>query len=68
MDSAGHQDRVLNLVDLPSEILDNILRHASFATVGTVRMVGFLPFSLEMGPGISALGSDTKVSQTYLIL
>uniref|UniRef100_V5HA26 Putative pallbearer n=1 Tax=Ixodes ricinus TaxID=34613 RepID=V5HA26_IXORI len=39
MDSAGHQDRVLNLVDLPSEILDNILRHASFATVGTVRMV-----------------------------
>lgn len=39
MVSAGQQDRVLNLMDLPSEILDNILRHASFATVGTVRMV-----------------------------
>ncbi|CAN7983350.1 unnamed protein product [Ixodes hexagonus] len=39
MDVAVHQDRVLNLVDLPSEVLDKILRHASFATVGTVRMV-----------------------------
>lgn len=35
----SHRGGPLNLLDLPSEILEKILRHASFATVSTVRMV-----------------------------
>ncbi|KAH9368567.1 hypothetical protein HPB48_007121 [Haemaphysalis longicornis] len=36
---SSHRGGPLNLLDLPSEILEKILRHASFATVSSVRMV-----------------------------
>lgn len=39
VDTLGSHRGPLNLLDLPSEILEKILRHSSFATVSSVRMV-----------------------------
>ncbi|XP_077483661.1 F-box protein dampened [Amblyomma americanum] len=39
VDRPDSENEALNLLDLPSEILEKILRHASFATVSSVRMV-----------------------------